>query len=148
MKNVLVFSHEGSRYAVELRWVREVFTLGFLTPVPGAPSVVAGLTNLRGAITPVLDLGALVGSERTDTAAREGDSAVLLEVEGVAAAVPIAAVDEVATLAHGTASTALIDSRGRQVEVLDPPALFGAALAAVNTARGLSLPGSEEASGG
>lgn len=147
MKNVLVFSHEGSRYAVELRWVREVFTLGFITPVPGAPAVIAGLTNLRGAITPVMDLGALVGPGRGTTGAREGDSAVLLEVESMVAAVPIAAVDEVATLRHGPEPAALLDSRGRAVEVLDPPALFRSALDAANTARGLSLPPGESAGG-
>jgi purine-binding chemotaxis protein CheW len=147
MKNVLVFSHEGSRYAVELRWVREVFTLGFITPVPGAPPVVAGLTNLRGAITPVLDLGALVAPSRPPTGARDGDSAVLLEVEGMVAAMPIAAVDEVATLRHGPEPAALVDSRGRSVEVLDPPALFRTALEAANTARGLSLPAGEAPGG-
>ena len=49
MKNVLVFSLGGKHYALELRWVREVMTLGHISPVPNAPEQIVGVTNCRGA---------------------------------------------------------------------------------------------------
>ena len=53
---VLVFSLGRERYAIESRHVREVMRTGELTPVPGTPSFVVGITNLRGEILLVVDL--------------------------------------------------------------------------------------------
>jgi purine-binding chemotaxis protein CheW len=81
---VLLFDVGGQRFAVPLGAVREVFNLGPLTPVPTAPGAVAGVTNLRGQVVPVLDLALLleVGLHRL----RLGDPAVLVEADGVRAA--------------------------------------------------------------
>lgn len=46
----------GERYAIELRWIREVARLTDHTPVPGTPDYIVGLTNLRGEIVAVVDL--------------------------------------------------------------------------------------------
>ena len=43
-------------YAVETRFVREVYPLKDLTPLPGTPPFVLGIVNLRGHILPVLDI--------------------------------------------------------------------------------------------
>lgn len=51
----LGFSLKGQRYAVSLAAVREVIRPGDITPVPGSPSDVLGIVNLRGQIVPVLD---------------------------------------------------------------------------------------------
>ncbi|WP_246058643.1 chemotaxis protein CheW [Luteibacter pinisoli] len=51
----LGFSLKGQRYAVSLAAVREVIRPGDITPVPGAPTDVLGIVNLRGQIVPVLD---------------------------------------------------------------------------------------------
>jgi purine-binding chemotaxis protein CheW len=53
---VLVFELEGRRFGVPADRVREVVRAVALTPVPGAPSVVEGLLDLRGEVLPVLDL--------------------------------------------------------------------------------------------
>lgn len=45
--------------------VRELVPLESLTPVPRAPDWVRGVTNLRGQILPVYDLGRLLGGELT-----------------------------------------------------------------------------------
>src|SRR5688572_7803523 len=85
LKNVLVFALGGARWAAELRYVREVITLGFVTTVPTAPPGIAGVFNLRGAITPVLDLGPLLGRPG-HAPPRQGDGALLFDVDGVTAA--------------------------------------------------------------
>lgn len=43
-------------YALETRHVREVYPLKSLTPVPCTPSFVRGIVNVRGRITPVIDI--------------------------------------------------------------------------------------------
>jgi purine-binding chemotaxis protein CheW len=44
------------RYAVETRYVREVYPLENLTPLPCTPAFVLGVVNLRGEILSVIDL--------------------------------------------------------------------------------------------
>jgi purine-binding chemotaxis protein CheW len=56
MADVVVVEVGGRRIAVPTASVREVTTLATLTPVPGAPPAVAGLTQVRGQILPVLDV--------------------------------------------------------------------------------------------
>ena len=50
----------GEVYAVDLRNVREVFEVDVITPVPGMPSALVGVTNVRGAVVPVMDLRRLL----------------------------------------------------------------------------------------
>jgi len=49
-----MLAHE--RYAVESRYVREIFPLDNLTPLPCLPRFVPGIVNLRGEILAVIDL--------------------------------------------------------------------------------------------
>jgi purine-binding chemotaxis protein CheW len=53
---VLTFKLAHERYGLETRYVREVFPLRELTPLPGTPPHVLGLVNVRGQIISVLDL--------------------------------------------------------------------------------------------
>lgn len=117
LRNVIVFALGGHRLATELRWVREVATLGFVTEVPTAPAGVAGVVNLHGAILPVLDL-AVLHQGAAAVPARQGDGALVVEVDGVVAALRVDQVDEVATLAGG--DDHVVDGRGRSLALLDP----------------------------
>lgn len=49
-----LLAHE--RYAVESRYVREVYPLENLTPLPCTPAFVLGVVNLRGEIVSVIDI--------------------------------------------------------------------------------------------
>jgi len=46
----------GELFTIDLKSVREVFVVESITPVPGMPSGLVGVTNLRGAVIPLLDL--------------------------------------------------------------------------------------------
>jgi chemotaxis signal transduction protein len=132
VKNVIVIALGGERFAVELRWVREIFTLGHVTPVPTAPSVIAGATNFRGSIVPVLNGAALVASlgkkATTGRHPRAGDSVILLDVEDMRAAVSIERIDAVTTLAAVPGQdNVLVDREGNEAQLLDPPSLLQAA---------------------
>ena len=48
-------------YAIDIMAVREIRGWSAATPLPHAPSHVLGMMNLRGAILPVIDLGARLG---------------------------------------------------------------------------------------
>lgn len=48
-------------FAIDLRQVREVFQPESITPVPGMPAALVGVTNLRGTIISLIDLRAALG---------------------------------------------------------------------------------------
>jgi len=54
--DVLEFRLAQERYALEIRYVREVCPLKDLTPLPCTPPFVLGIVNVRGRIVPVIDL--------------------------------------------------------------------------------------------
>jgi len=125
LRNVIVFSIGPIRYAVELRWVREVVTLGFVTDVPTAPPALGGVCNLHGSILPVLDVSVLLG-QQPGPSPRQGDGALVLEAEGVVCALRVDQVDHVASL-HETEG-AVVDAGGRPLTLLDPARLVRRAL--------------------
>ena len=53
---VIEFLLAYERYAIESSWVREVYPLKEITPLPGAPAFVLGIINVRGQIVSVVDL--------------------------------------------------------------------------------------------
>lgn len=52
----LTFFVRGEEYALALTGVREVIQVDVITRVPQLPPAIVGVTNLRGAVVPVLDL--------------------------------------------------------------------------------------------
>jgi chemotaxis signal transduction protein len=133
MKNVIVFALGGERFAVELRWVREIFALGPITPIPTAPAAIVGAANFRGLIVPVLRAAPVLEAVGVRTAAgarapRVGDAAVLLDVDGARAALAVDRIDEVTTLSTSLADPGTYeDPRGKPVRVLDAPGIVAAA---------------------
>ncbi len=140
LKNVILFALAGARYAVELRWVEEVITLGYVTPVPNAPQAIVGVVNRRGSITPVLNIAALLsedgvaGEDYPSGPIRRGDSALLLQVEQMTAALVVSTIDAVTTLSSSD-ERSVLDSHGQQVMLLDPPELLRIAIEATSASR-------------
>jgi purine-binding chemotaxis protein CheW len=56
---VIEFLLGSERYAVEVGFVREVYTLRDLTPVPCTPPYVLGIINVRGQVVSVTDMKVL-----------------------------------------------------------------------------------------
>ena len=125
LRNVIIFTIGAVRYALELRWVREVVSLGFVTSVPTAPSALGGVCNLHGTIVPVLDVGVLLDAV-PGAPARQGDGALVLEAAGMVCALRVDQVDHVASL-HEAAGE-VIDATGRPLRLLDPGRLVQRAL--------------------
>jgi purine-binding chemotaxis protein CheW len=56
MLEILEFRLAQERYALETRYVQEVYPLRDLTPLPGTPPFILGIVNVRGRIVPVFDM--------------------------------------------------------------------------------------------
>jgi purine-binding chemotaxis protein CheW len=54
--DVINFTLDGERYCIETRCVREVRRSRAVTPLPGVPDFLVGVTNLRGEILPLIDV--------------------------------------------------------------------------------------------
>jgi chemotaxis signal transduction protein len=138
LRNVIVFAIGAARYAIELRWVREVVTLGFVTAVPTAPGVLGGLCNLHGTILPVLDVAALL-DQPAGPPPRQGDGALVLEAESTVCALRVDQVDHVASLpalvAGPASESAVVDATGRPLTLLDPVRIVRRALELINVER-------------
>ena len=134
LRNVIVFALGGGRWATEIRHVREVVSLGFVSTVPTAPPGIAGVFNLRGTIVPVLDVLALSG-QPPHLPPRQGDGALIVEVDGAIAALRVDNVDQVASFAVGAGAETIVDARGREITLIDPSVLLRRSLVAAQAVR-------------
>ena len=62
----VVFSLEENTYGIDVQSVRSIERLQPITRVPNAPSHVKGVINLRGVVTPVIDLRLRLGYEEIE----------------------------------------------------------------------------------
>lgn len=58
---IVAFKIGEEEYGVGIDCVREINNLGRIAAIPGAPDYMAGMTNLRGDIIPLMKLGTLLG---------------------------------------------------------------------------------------
>jgi purine-binding chemotaxis protein CheW len=59
--DLVEFMLSPEHYAVEWQYVGEVMFLKDLTPLPGVPAFVAGITNIRGRIVSIVNLKSFLG---------------------------------------------------------------------------------------
>lgn len=59
----IVFRLKNEEYGVDVQQVRSIERLEHITRVPNAPAFVKGVINLRGVVTPVIDLRKRFGME-------------------------------------------------------------------------------------
>jgi purine-binding chemotaxis protein CheW len=94
--DVLTFALAAERYAIDTRYVREVVRLGDLTPVPGTPDFVVGVTNHHGQVLCVIDLRAFFKTPREGLS--DLSRLIVLGVEQVEFAVLADRADEIRRL--------------------------------------------------
>jgi purine-binding chemotaxis protein CheW len=82
-------------YGVPVEQVREVRDMQTVTPVPGSPAFVEGVTNLRGQIITVMDLRKRLGLPGKDGAA---EKIIIIDLGKHAMGVVVDSVTEVSTI--------------------------------------------------
>lgn len=90
-----VISMGGELFTIDLKSVREVFVVESITPVPGMPSGLVGVTNLRGTVIPLLDLRSMFGLNAVATLG----FAVLVQHENWQVGVLVDSIPEIRTFA-------------------------------------------------
>lgn len=122
-RQLVVFTLGAERYGAEIETVREIIMMQRVTWVPGAPSYMEGIINLRGRVAPVIDLKRRLGLPQT----AQGDDAqrriMVVEVGGSMVGCVVDSVNEVMTVQ----ASALV-SPG---EVLGSPADYMEAIAKI-----------------
>lgn len=98
---LLVFLAGGRRYACSIDAVREIIPARPATRLPGAPSAVIGLINLRGRLVTVVDLAAQLDARDANAPRPGGGSIVLLESGSRMIGVLVDEVRDVRTAAAG-----------------------------------------------
>jgi purine-binding chemotaxis protein CheW len=61
------FQIDGQQYAFRIEQIQEIVILDHVTPTPQVPEYVEGVSNLRGAIIPIINLRKLFGLEPRPT---------------------------------------------------------------------------------
>lgn len=67
---LIAFRIGDQEFCVDIMQVREIRGWTQATPLPRAPAFVKGVINLRGAVLPIVDLGARLGLTTTEPTAR------------------------------------------------------------------------------
>lgn len=67
---LIAFRIGDQEFCVDIMQVREIRGWTQATPLPRAPAYVKGVINLRGAVLPIVDLGARLGLTTTEPTAR------------------------------------------------------------------------------
>lgn len=91
---VIIFNIEDERYGVSVQQVQSIERLLPITRVPKTLSFIRGVMNLRGVITPVLDLRERFGFAKQD--ATDDTRVIVVQVEGILVGLVVDAVMDVA----------------------------------------------------
>jgi purine-binding chemotaxis protein CheW len=92
---IVNFTVADVNYGVPVDQVREVRDVQAVTPVPGAPNYVEGVTNLRGQIITVMDLRKRLNITKEG----RGEKIIVIEMGKAAVGIVVDSVTEVTTIA-------------------------------------------------
>lgn len=100
----VTFRLAGETYGVNVMQVQEVLRYSEIAPVPGAPSYVIGIINLRGNVVTVIDTRHRFGLEPGDTT--DNTRIVIIEAEKHVVGMLVDSVAEVVYLRESEIETA------------------------------------------
>ena len=115
----LTFTLREETFAIGILNIKEILEYGQLTPVPMMPNYIRGVINLRGAVVPVVDLGARFGDMPSEITKRT----CIVIIEGIV-------IIEVATDEGEQDIGVVVDSVTEVLEIpdhdIEPAPSFGA----------------------
>ncbi|MFA7197669.1 MAG: chemotaxis protein CheW [Methanoculleus sp.] len=80
--DVVEFQLGGEHYALDIQIAREIVEMMPITPLPRAPEYLAGIINLRGEITNIIDLRDLLGLPESEEAENRKIVVLMPDVAG------------------------------------------------------------------
>ncbi len=92
---IVNFTLDNINYGVPVGQIREVRDMQSVTPVPGAPEYIEGVTNLRGQIISVVDLRRRLGLASGTVA---NGKIMIIDLDKTAVGVVVDSVTEVSTI--------------------------------------------------
>lgn len=92
---IMVIQLAKERFAIETRFIHEVYRVSDITPVPGGPNFLVGVTNMRGEVLSVLDLRTFFG---IPAVARQRPQIIVLSTDRPEFGMLVDEVHEVTTL--------------------------------------------------
>jgi purine-binding chemotaxis protein CheW len=95
-RQFVTFTIAEQQYCVDIMAVREIRASNVITPLPGAPAFVRGVTNLRGTIVPIIDLGKRFGISRPESTPSQ--VVVIVAMEGKLAGLLVDTVSDILTV--------------------------------------------------
>ena len=109
-QQVVIFLLGEGSYAIEIAAVREIIRPQPITVVPGAPSAILGVINIRSTVVPVLDLRRRCGLPAAEQT-RES-RVVVVQVDDQSVGIQVDAVSEVMTISPDIIESAASIVRG------------------------------------
>lgn len=95
--NIVLVMVRGSRYGIPAASVVELIRAVAVSPLPGAPSVVSGVINVRGSLTAVIDPAVIFGEPETPV--KPSDNFVLVSLPSRTVALRVESADELIEVA-------------------------------------------------
>lgn len=92
-RQLVCFSIGNEEYGIDIMQVREIIRIDAITAVPGSPSYVSGIVNLRGNVLPLIDLRHRFSRESSSRS--EQHRILVVEMENKATGLIVDAVSEV-----------------------------------------------------
>ncbi|AEH07386.1 chemotaxis protein CheW [Methanothermococcus okinawensis] len=101
MPKVVVFKLSSNEYGLKVDEVREVLKLQDITALPNTPDYVVGVTNIRGEITPIIDLRKKLNISSFEENHDDKEMLVMvIEINGVPVGILVDAVNDVIQISH------------------------------------------------
>jgi len=95
-KQLVIFELASESYGIDIANVESIIKIQDITRVPKCPDFVEGITNLRGTVLPVIDLGKRFG---IDEQKRDHDTRIIVVgLDGMKVGMIVSAVSEVLTI--------------------------------------------------
>ncbi len=99
----VTFRLDNETYGINVMQVQEVLRYSEIAPVPGAPTYVLGIINLRGNVVTVIDTRLRFGLSQTETS--DQTRIVIIETENQVVGIMVDAVAEVVYLRQSEIET-------------------------------------------
>jgi purine-binding chemotaxis protein CheW len=93
---LISFQIREQAFCVDLMAIREIRSWTQATPLPQSPDYIRGVVNLRGAVLPIVDLGARLGLGSTEPTARH--AILVTEIAGRVVGLLVDGVSEILSL--------------------------------------------------